>query len=135
MGTAQAVEPQSQCTSLILYTMFKKKKHNHFPYYFCQETDLSEHLPFLPHWDRAKTKKKKAVEAQTAKTEEAFLQQMQRVCDSRDAAITERDAALLERNAARQDADLQAGLPRLYISISISIYLSMCVCVCVCVCV
>ena len=27
MGTAQAFEPQSQCPSLILHTMFKKKKH------------------------------------------------------------------------------------------------------------
>jgi chromosome segregation ATPase len=50
-----------------------------------------------------------AYEAQTAKTEEAFLQQLKRVCDSRDATITERDAAVLERNAAREDADVQAA--------------------------
>ena len=46
-------------------------------------------------------------EAQATKTEEAFLMQIRRAHDERDAAMTERDAALLERNAARADADAQ----------------------------
>jgi len=56
----------------------------------------------------AHTETAQAFEAQTSKTEEAFLKQIQRAHDERDAAMTERDAAMLERNAAREDADLQA---------------------------
>ena len=46
---------------------------------------------------------------QAAKTEAAFLVQLKRAHNERDAAQTERDAALLERTAARLDADEQAA--------------------------
>ena len=71
---------------------------------------LAADVAALEHRLKSQYETTAALEAQSCKTEEAFLQQLERAHDERDAAMTERDAALLERNAARSDADAQAAL-------------------------